>query len=299
MSEPGGHVATNDVKKKIAVLFDENDRRRAAGYTIATLAKYWRDESLEVIFLFGIKQFVPADLILVHVNLSVVPERYFSFAAQYPVVLNGNVRDIRKSAFSQNLLGPGDAYDGKVIVKTDLNHAGLPEKKRRRLHGLPGVMSLQKLVSGLGLGRGTPLPEFTSQLDYQIYESLSEVPAACFASPDLVVEKFLPEMDDGLFWVRYIRFLGDRMDAVRLGGPSPIVSGQTQIRREIIEPDPEILALRHKLKFDYGKFDYTLHDGKAVLLDINKTVGAPAVANPPHIEAKWRSIAGGIHSYFS
>lgn len=286
------------MKQKIAVLFDEKDRRRTAGYTIATLAQYWREEGLEVIFLFGTKHFVPADLILVHVNLSIVPEEYFSFAHQYPVVLNGNVRDIRKSAFSQNLLRPGDTYEGKVIVKTDLNHAGLPEKKRRRLHGLPDALRLQKLLSGLGFGKG-PLPEFETQLDYQIYEGPRAVPSAYFASPDFVVERFLPEMENGLFWVRYIRFLGDRVDAVRLGGPSPIVSGQTQIQREIIEPDPDILALRHKLKFDYGKFDYTLHNGKAVLLDINKTVGAPAVANPPHIEAKWRYIAGGILSYFS
>jgi hypothetical protein len=214
------------------------------------------------------------------------------------MVLNGNVRNIRKSTFSQNLLHPGDAYEGKVIVKTDLNHAGLPEK-RRRLHVFPGGRSFRKLVSGLRLGKDAPLPEFRSQLDYQIYENASEVPAGYFTSGDFVVEKFLPEVDNGLFWVRYVRFLGDRMDTVRMGAPTPIVSGLNQVQREIVEPHPEIVALRHELKFDYGKFDYTLHNGKAVLLDVNKTIGAPTVPNPPHIEAKWRYIAGGIHSYFS
>ena len=37
-------------------------------------------------------------------------------------------------------------------------------------------------------------------------------------------------------------------------------------------PD-ELRALRRQLGFDYGKFDFVMHEGRAVLLDANKTPG--------------------------
>jgi hypothetical protein len=39
-------------------------------------------------------------------------------------------------------------------------------------------------------------------------------------------------------------------------------------------PD-ELRQRRHELGFNYGKFDFVLHQGKANLLDANKTPGRP------------------------
>ena len=64
-----------------------------------------------------------------------------------------------------------------------------------------------------------------------------------------------------------------------------------------IEPHTEIVELRKKMKFDYGKFDYVIHDGKVVLLDINKTIGIPKQITS-EILKNWQYRAEGIYSYF-
>src|SRR6185437_4188560 len=108
-------------------------------------------------------------------------------------------------------------------------------------------------------------------------------------------EKFLPEMEDGLYCLRIFHFLGDRTACVRIGSPNPIVKVDNLVRREIVEPHPEVLEMRRSLGFDYGKFDYVLHDGRFVLLDINKTPGESRVISPRAM-ARIRNLASGISS---
>jgi hypothetical protein len=44
------------------------------------------------------------------------------------------------------------------------------------------------------------------------------------------------------------------------------------VRFDYLEEVPaELLQIRKAWQVDFGKFDYVLHDGKPVLLDINKT----------------------------
>ena len=118
------------MKRKIAILYHENHRGRPLNYVINHYAEFWRAGGLEVVSLFGVSEFVPADLVIVHVDLSVVPDEYLDFANRcYPIVLNGEVKDIRKSTFSQLLLKPGDPCDGKVIVKSNYNYAAEPERE--------------------------------------------------------------------------------------------------------------------------------------------------------------------------
>src|SRR5438094_3657126 len=113
----------------IAVLFHEKNRKRhLRSYAISFLAEFWRQDGHRVHFLFGTRKFVPADLILIHVDLSIVPDEYLDFASRYPIALNSDVKDIRKSQISTNLVKQGDVYSGKVIVKTDLNFGGSPEQ---------------------------------------------------------------------------------------------------------------------------------------------------------------------------
>ena len=267
---------------RIAILFHETDQHiDLSGYSITQLAPHWERDGHEVFPIFGIQEFVPADLVIVHVDLSVVPEEYLAFARRYPIALNSKVRDIRKSTFSTNLVRPGDDWRGPVIVKSELNYAGHPEMAR-------GVPRLD--------GKG-PFPIFQSTLDYKVFDRIEDVPDEDFESPELVVERFLPEMEDGLFHVRLYQFLGDQHSCMRLGANEPIVKSGNKVFSESVAPHPDIIEMRRKLHFDYGKFDYVIHQGQAILLDLNKTTGTAPQATP-QIEANRRITAQGLYSYF-
>ena len=57
--------------------------------------------------------------------------------------------------------------------------------------------------------------------------------------------------------------------------------------------------LRQELGFDYGKFDYVVHDGRPVLLDANKTTGAAGLPLTPELVAARRYRAEGLYSFFA
>ena len=277
--------------RTIGILFHEKNRKRhLSGYAITFLAEFWSQDGHRVHYLFGTRKFVPADLLLVHVDLSVVPDEYLEFASRYPIALNSGVKDIRKSQISTNLVKQGDAYSGKVIVKTNLNFEGSPEQILRR-HRWQLLAS--RFVRDHAIGTG-----LETHSKYRIYNRLTDVSPAVFERNDLVVEKFLPEQEGNFFFVRNYEFLGDCVTCTRLASTDPIVKDQTVARVEEIEPHPEIVEARRRLKFDYGKFDYVIHDGKPILLDANKTTGADRIRTP-QLNARRRHRANGIYSYFA
>src|SRR5262245_11545913 len=118
---------------RIAILFHETDRSRPAERCIVhLLAEYWREWGHDVRSIYGVRRFEAADLLFVHVDLSVVPEEYLEFASRYAMTINRGVADIRKSRISTNIVTADDGWRGPVIVKSDLNHAGTPEILRVR-----------------------------------------------------------------------------------------------------------------------------------------------------------------------
>lgn len=268
-------------KKTIALLFHEQDTRDSIQhYLIAYYAKLWQEQGSRVLVLFGPGRYVPADLIVVHVDLSVVPEVYLQFAARYPVAVNGEIRDIRKSVVSRNLVGTDADYRGPVIVKSDCNYAGMPEK--RYLPQEPN--DAQRL--------------FKNPLGYRIYPSYAEVPQPILQMQGLVVEKFLPEFEGGLYHIRFYNFLGNRGNCMRVASKSPVVHINDAVAVEQIPCDPRIEALRRELRFDYGKFDYVVRDGEVVLFDTNKTTGFVGGADDPALRAVRLHRAMGIYDYF-
>jgi hypothetical protein len=98
-------------------------------------------------------------------------------------------------------------------------------------------------------------------------------------NPQLVVERFIPEREGSLYCLRKWVFLGDADILIIDRSNHPIVkagdSGQELIQGRVPE---ELVAERRRLGIDYGKFDYVMHEGQAVLLDANSTpgVGAPS-----------------------
>ncbi len=178
-----------------------------------------------------------------------------------------------------------------MIVKSDLNHGGYPEY-RTDLTGVRRLRPVRAVARRLG---ATP-----TWHDYRVFERRADVPASLAERSDLVVERFLPEIEDGLYHLRMYQFLGDHERTARLSSPEPIFKADTSSSAQIIEPHAEVLAWREELGLDFGKIDYTVHEGEVILLDTNKTTGA----SRPYLESgtlrdERRRQAEGIHAYFT
>ncbi len=286
-------------RRHIAVLWHERDRGRDLGqYALTHLAEHWRNDGHVVRFVFGGDRFEPADIVIVHVDLTIVPARYLDFAARYPIAVNGRVQDIRRTTFSRNLVRPGDGYAGPVIVKSNYNYAGRPDRARAGF--VAGVWwRVRRQMAALRPPSAGAPPLFDTPRDYRIFERAADVPPAWYQCSELVVERFLPERKGNAYAVRNYQFLGDRWTCTRMIGPHPIVNAFTHVAIEAVEPDPAIERFRRELHFDYGKFDYVMHEGQAVLLDTNKTTGAGGLQQTPGLDARRRHRAEGLYSFFS
>jgi len=257
--------------KRIAVLTHRNDTFEGGRYFLSLLSECWKAAGLDVIVLRGTEQYVPADALILHVDLTVTPEEYVAFAQRYPTVINGRVLDISKRRISNYILGPESAYGGPVIVKTDLNCGGKHERNMER--GAPLHKLADKILRKFTWQRTGNL----STAEYRIYSDLRSVSQSIWNNPRLVVEKFLPEREGGDYCSRHWLFFGDKEYSYRVFSPEPIVKAGNAVRSECGLPVPEALrAMRAKLGFDYGKFDYTLVDGEPILFDANRT---PTVAS--------------------
>lgn len=280
----------------IAVLFHEFERNPAQ-FVVHQLAEFWREAGHQVIYLFGTRQFVPADLVLVHVNLSVVPVAYREFAGRFPVALNEQVLDIRKSTRSESLLGRGDAWSGPVIVKSDLNYGGLPEKAMGK-SWLERRSPLARRLRAALERRFQRDGPFVNSSAYHVLPSLADVPPRWFSARDVVVEKFTPEMENDLYHLRICQVLGERWVCTRLASREPIIKAGNSISATDIEPHPMVDQWRRTLGLDYGKLDYVVVDDRPILLDVNKTTGATtAYRSAEELSARRRYLAEGIYAF--
>lgn len=286
------------MKKRIVILFHELQYDRSSNYMIDELAELWRGEGLEVIELYGIDRFVPADIVILHIDLSVVPPEYLEFTRQYPVALNTGLTDIRKETISLHLLKPGDPYVGPVIVKSNLNYAGAPERKLKEAELRQPAFWLKRLQY-----RIFPFlkksPVFQSNLEYQIFDRIEAVPGALLNNPDVVVEKFFHCRYEELYCIHNLYVLGNLRTGTRLLGHHPIVNGRTYQRIDYVDPDSEVLEQLADVHLDYGKIDYVFHEGKVVIIDINKTVGdsRKVFQRTPELARFYKTLAAGIHFY--
>lgn len=203
------------MNKKIIILIHENDENFFAYPPFITfLMKEWERYGFSVGVVRGINAPINADVIIPHIDLTVMPEEYINFLEQYPVVVNRHVIDISKSRISSNIIGQNDSYSGPVIVKTNLNYGGLPEKRLlskgnsyallSRLHAETLLFKLQRL----GLWKWL---NYMDPTNYPVFDSLKDVPPAVFDNKALIVEKFLPETDGEFYYLRrWIFFLRQR-----------------------------------------------------------------------------------------
>ncbi|MEZ7843146.1 MAG: hypothetical protein QMB33_03560 [Opitutales bacterium] len=260
----------------------KHTKARLVGSMISHFARRWEQEGCTVNHLYGCERAIPADVLILHVDLSCIPDDYLKFAAQYPRALNIGLHDIRKRTISRNLLTDECLYGDPVIVKTDLNCGGAPERllgvlPRKRPFSLTrSIKKRLKIKDPLSIRQ----PK-----DYLVYPNKSKVPNSVFTSEALVVEKFQPERHGNEYYQRRYLFLGNAEynEIHATSVPIHAEDSDEHCSRYWEEPQipSELRAYRNELNADFGKIDYVIQDGEVVVFDVNRTPSSGNVETDP------------------
>jgi hypothetical protein len=270
----------------ILVLAHAHDLLPSRDFMVKWFVRPWEAAGHRVLLHEGASGAPAADVVIVHVDRTVVPEAYLEVARGYPVAINLAARDISKRVVSESLVGPYDPWRGPVIVKTNANASGVPE----RLH------------VEVARRKGAPAEEgvrFMSER-YPVFDSIDAVPTELRLDPGLVVEKFLPERAPQGYASRHWMFFGARELCTRVVGPHPVVKGADVVERSRVEVPEELRAHRARLGLDYGKIDFVVHDGHVVVLDANRTPTLPQKLPPLILDAATeytRDLARGVDDF--
>lgn len=264
-----------------------------APYAVQLLAERWRNGGIPVDEVDVLREPVGADvLVFPHSDLTRVPPGLADLLARCPRVVNRAVLDISKRIVSRQLVRSAEEYDGEVIVKSNFNYGAQPEFRDIERQSGGRSPRLQQLVQ---------LPWMASGLfltgDYPVYASPAHVPPQVWKNPRLVVEKFLPERRGEFYCLRQYTFCGgSEINTLGLSR-KPVIKSSNVIRREILDKvHPAVRAYREQLGFDYGKFDYVIRDGEAIVFDVNRTFSYGRQADNSAKVGLVSKLAEGIHS---
>ena len=278
--------------KQIVILVHDREGFDRTGYLVQELGAIWREDGIEVRVLCDPSVEAGADLAILHVDMTVTPDAYLHAARRYPRAINSGVATIAKKHISGQRVKRGDGYPGPVIVKTNRNYGGIPERQFTG-NGRRIDKYLDKLRNRLPWAWRSHLPP----LAYPIFDRADQVPWAAWHHPDLIVERFLPERSGDLYCLRTWVFLGDRESNSLSLAKEPIVKSNNVIRREQVDDVPaELRQRRRELGFDYGKFDYGIVDGNVVLYDANRTPTLGQL-NREDYRPRARHLAEGIRTF--
>ncbi len=263
--------------------FDDFGQRH---YLLRDLMALWRADGHEIVVTAGLENWPDADIAILHVDQTVVPDAYVRACKRYPKVINGRATDISKRLVSRQLVRRDDDWSGPVIVKTDLNHGGMPELRR-----------LQRMdEAGWQVPEPAPGTVF-SQKSYPIFDSKEQVDPGYWDTAGLVVEKFLPERDTRGYWGSVWYFFGPAGHCVRVLRDDPVTKVGEPLERIRIDVPAELVDERERLGFDYGKFDFVIHDGQAVLLDATRSPMALRPSTQPELTGLEAALASGLSAW--
>ena len=229
---------------------------------------HWEREGRRVLVHQGTGTPPPADVAILHVDLTVVPPEYRALARHYPRCLNAAVGDVSKRRISRWLVSEIDAYDGPVVVKHDQNHGGASERRLRIAEG--GSFARLREAALRWLPRAW---HGRAGEDYQLFQRKSQVPRWVWRRADLVVERFFCQPHGEGYAINQWFFLGGRSLVSTLVDKRPLVKWHADILRLPYHhgvPD-SLWQRRRELGVDFGKLDYIMHEDEAVLLDVNPT----------------------------
>jgi hypothetical protein len=252
-------------------------------YVVARLAHYWRAWGHQV--TADPTRAPAAGLGILHIDKTrVMPEEVSPTSLP---LLNQYILDISKNRFSELRVYQESLWDGPVIIKSILNCFGAPERRADS----PGFFERRRRKLAL---KSWKLARTLPARDYPVLQSVHAVPAWVWEREDLIVERFMPEKHGDLYSIRGWLFFGNRGYAYRLFSTAPVVKTGNITHFEILEQvPPELEFFRRAHGFDFGKFDYVVVEGRAVVIDMNKT---PTTIAPPD-SPRLRDLAEGIYSF--
>lgn len=246
---------------------DRANLRRQSAHYIHTLCRLLQRQGVEVVHHSGCANLPEADVILLHVDLSVVPNRFVRAVSGHPRVWNRTCLDIRKRSLPERglVVDRASGHRGPVIVKTDFNCGGDPERVLFRR--FRWTLDWRELLLGFRARRG-PAGKM-----YPVYQDISSVPGAVWSDASRVVEKFVPEREGDAYVARWAYFFGANETAFRSTSTDPVVRWRDGQDMELSPVPPAIADYRRRIGLDYGKIDYVEHEGRQFVLDVNKTIG--------------------------
>lgn len=280
-------------KLRVAIITHEIDEFQDSNYLLRHLSRIWERDHIQIVIVKGVRQELPeADIAILHTDITVVGEEYIKLLNHYPCVINGAVTDISKTVFSDLIVTKSDGYNGKVIVKTNANFGGMRERQKSFNEGdWKSTIEIQR-----------PWRRVEWMKEYPVFDSPSAVPGGVWRNDRLVVEKFLPEQNSqGDYLLKVWMFFGDQGIYYQCVSNDPVIKSQNLIRREFLDVNdvPEsIREVRARMGFDYGKFDFSIHEGKPVLYDVNRTPGGPKqTLKSETAERSYRILSAGLNSF--
>ena len=236
-------------------------RRWTSSYLLYDILTELQRRKHEVVVASGLSSRPTGDAALLHVDATVTPDDYVDYGRSFPLCLNLAATDISKRKVSDAVLGAQDDWDGPVIVKSNRNSGGDPERRMNR-------RARQR-------GHAEPFPEMPDFGEYRIYDSRDELPDHVAADPDLSLEKFVAERGSDGYALRFWVFCGEAERCTRYVSSDRLVKASGFMNKEAVPVPDDLRRRRRELGFDYGKFDFVVHQGKTMLLDANKTPGRP------------------------
>lgn len=249
----------------LVLLLDERGNFGKFRYLSSLLMACWQQQGWRIVCCNDLSKLPEADLALLHVNQTVIPEALLGPSLKrYPRVINHAVLDISKSKVSRQLVSPDSGYVGPVIVKTEANCGGRRERYGPLILGpllkIKDRLAPWTMAAKLAAGR------------YPIYPGIADVPDAVWENKSLIVERFCCERIGEFFALRQWVFFGDEEIHRISYSHDAILKSHNVVKSEMLSDVPHFLRQRRKeLGFDYGKFDYVMFEGEAILLDANRT----------------------------
>ncbi|HON59377.1 MAG TPA: hypothetical protein PLT45_07570 [Smithella sp.] len=271
-------------------------------YIVDVMAEQWAASGHRVLCHAGTRHPPAADIVFLHVNKTVVPPAYADCVLKYPAAINGKALNISRPLYSTARLEKGDSYEGPVIVKTVNNYGGIPERRSVSFM-LPLINRLIRRDASRAwrqVATSWRRVDSLNPLEYPVFDSMHKVPPDVWENKHLMVEKFLPEKEGDVFFVRYWQFFGDKNMTGRYGAKHPIVKFHRRVTEvRPVEIPEELADWRKKLHLDYGRFDYVMHEGRPVVLDANKTpgFGARSQLSASERREKFADFSAGIEFY--
>jgi hypothetical protein len=244
-------------------------------FVLSSLAIHWSARGITV---HAGEDFLPgAQAHVLHIDRTFITDADRPVRHDQAPVVNWAVSDISKRRVSVLRVTAQDSWDGPVIIKTDLNHFGLPE-----IRGLPVDQRERnrRRMADISWRSARRIPHKR----YPVVDSIARVPRWIWEDDSLIVERFLPERDGDLYCLRGWMFFGSGSYGWRLRSTDPLVKTGSHVDHSYMTEVPdELVALRRSLGFDFGKFDYVVHEGRAIVFDVNKTPGFTGSPDSPRI----------------